>query len=146
MREEEAVVAITVVVAAVAGVIALYSMWQKQRKEERRERSELLRTALQHPQLDERTRAELLRAIAREQQIAPRLVGIVRTVWFAIGWLMFVGGGGALLLDAIGIVRTDDDVAAGFAIAGFAVLSLPLGLRELQRRDHAANERGTQRG
>jgi hypothetical protein len=139
MREEEAAIIITCFVCAIGGGLAFYGMWQKQRKEERKERHELLREALQHPQLDDLTRAELLRTIARQPDPSvPRLFGWVRTLWFAAGWLMFVGGGGALLLDAIGMIRTDDDVAAGFAIAGFALLSLPLGLRELTRRDNAA--------
>ncbi len=138
MREEEAFVIVVVVLASIGGAIAIFALWQKERRARRQERHELLRTALQQPQLDELMRTELMRALAREQQPdVPRLFGFVRTVWFAVGWLMFIGGGGALLLDLIGAVRTDDDVAAGFAVAGFALLSLPLGLRELQRRDRS---------
>jgi hypothetical protein len=144
MREEEAFVIIAVIGGSISGALVFYGMWQKQRREQRKERFDLLRTALQHPQLDELTRAELLRTIAREQDTAaPRLFGMLRTVWFAIGWLMFVCGGAGLLLDAIDVIRADADVTAAFAVAGFAMLSLPLGLRELSRRDNAvAGQRG----
>src|SRR5436190_15264068 len=136
MRDQEALIAISVVLTTVGGATAIFGMWQKERRARRQERHELLPTALQHPQLDEITRAELLRTIAREQDSGvPRLFGVLRTVWFAIGWMMFVAGGCGLLLNALRVVRADNDVTASFAVAGFAMLSLPLGPRELTRRD-----------
>lgn len=145
MREEEAFVVVAVVLASVGGAVAFFALWQKENRARRQERHELLRTALQQPQLDELTRTELLRAVAREQAPLPgpsRLFGIVRTVWFAIGWLMLVGGGATLLLDSIGVLRVWEAGAACVMVAGFVVLSLPLGLREFNRRDRAvAGER-----
>lgn len=138
MRDEEAFVIIAVVLGSIGGAIAIFALWQKERRARRQERYELLRTALQQPQLDELTRAELLRAFAREQATnLPRLFGVVRTVWFAIGWLMLVGGGATLLLDAIDVMRVWEAGAACIMVAGFVMLSLPLGLREFNRRERA---------
>lgn len=136
MRDEEVFIAIAVIAMTIGGTIAVVGMLQKERRARRQERQELLRNAMQHPQIDELTRAELLRTIAREQDDSPRLLGMLRTGWFAVGWMMFVIGGGMALLDAIQVVRIDAEPAAGVGLAGFAMLSLPLGLRELQRRDH----------
>ena len=136
-----------VVFLGFAGCLAAMIVWLLSRSraagELERRRLDLLEKALQHPALDDATRAELLRGLARTQadqgmsliQRLARQRDLWRTLWFGSGWLLFVVGGCLLGAHAAHVVqgfRVESVLAA--TIAGFAMLTLPLGLRELQAR------------
>jgi hypothetical protein len=106
-----------------------------------RRRLDLIEQGLQHPTLDDATRTELLRLLAEEQRrqrpFFERLAAqaaVWRSIWFGVSWLMFVGGVTLVICDEIGLVRVDDEAMIGMAIAGFVMLTLPIGLRELNAR------------
>ena len=112
-------------------------------------RFDLLVEALRDPALDPATRAELLRAVARQH------TGIFGTLWhwlqqpmlwkvlwFGAGWMTMLLSGAALLTYAMGMnmVRSYELPAAVMSCAlGFAMLTLPLALRELLRREQTAS-------
>lgn len=108
-------------------------------------RLEALRDALRHPSLDESTRAELLRALTHDRgrwqfMLRPELW---RRLWFGAGWLLLLICGGMWLLGLMGLARgMDDESMAVSALLGLAMLSLPLGLRELAHRDRKLAEDG----
>jgi hypothetical protein len=116
----------------------------------RKRRLDLIEKGLGHPTLDEATRAELLRLLAdeqrREQPLSRRLVQLAplwRTLWFGASWLMFVVGGCMTAASALEIVPFRDlDVVLTMTIAGFAMLTLPAGLRELEARRNRASAPG----
>jgi len=111
-------------------------------------RFDLMVEALRDPALDPATRAELLRAIARRHS---GLFGTMwhwlqqpmlwKVLWFGAGWLTMLLSGAALLTHALGMsmVRTHDLPPVVMMCAlGFAMLTLPLALRELLRREQTA--------
>jgi hypothetical protein len=114
-------------------------------------RLETLTEALRDPNLDAATRADLLRTVAREHDggLGRWLLAhlqrrdLWRGLWFGAGWLMFVIGAlmsMASLVDAVDLGR-DSEVVFAMSAIGFAMITLPLGLREVMRRDGAAQTR-----
>jgi hypothetical protein len=108
-------------------------------------RLDLLEQALQHPSLDEATRAELLQVLAHprgapEQQpaaAATRKGDWWHLVWYGPGWILFVLGGCMLGAHALSLAPgVDLKTYLPMTITGFAILTLPLALRELQVRRH----------
>lgn len=115
--------------------------------EVRKKRLDVLDKALAHPQLDVDTRNQILRVLVEEQrregatwtQRLTRLVPLGRMLWYSAGWILFVIGGCMSVLMAIELVpRSELPTCASLTIAGFAMLSLPLALGELMRRQRAA--------
>jgi hypothetical protein len=114
-------------------------------------RLEALTDALRDPGLDPATRAELLRTLAREHngglgrwlfaQLQRR--ELWRGLWFGAGWLLFVIGALLSLASVFYLVEISRDRGPLFAMSaiGFAMITLPLGLREVFRRDGAAQTR-----
>lgn len=131
---------LVLIAAAACALISLVTIWQKDRRLREQARFDLLRAALQHPQLDEATRVELLRRVAGGHRLdLPKLTAVLRTLWFGAGWLMFVGASGFLFLAFVDVIDIwQVEPVAATAVSGFAMLTLPLGLRELHRRDRVA--------
>lgn len=123
----------------------LLSTRHKSRADFRTRRLDLMAEALRDPNLDAGTRSELLRALAREhggfaawvwQRLQQPMLW--RVLWFGAGWMTMLLGGTALLTYAMrmGIVRSMDLPAIVMLTAiGFSMVTLPLALRELLRRD-----------
>jgi hypothetical protein len=114
-----------------------------------RRRLDLLEKSLQHPGLDEATRAELLRALARrDARAAPLLdrlsrhAGLLRAFWFGVSWTVFLVASGVLAAHALDLVHgVRVETVLPVAILGFAMLTLPLARAELARRDPATVRR-----
>ncbi len=114
-------------------------------------RLDALLEAVRDPSLDAATRAELLRALARDHQsLGSRLVQFVtnpthwRMVWFGVGWLVMLMAGMPLALhaaDAISLSHHALPSLATTAMAGFAMITLPMAWRELSRRERATQHR-----
>lgn len=127
------------VLGFVWGLIALLTARKGDALERRR--LDVLEKALAHPALDDATRAELLRAVAREHGAAPlsrRLMPAGRAVWYGIGWMLFVVGGCMLVAHSTGLLSVDLQFFVPATIAGFAALTLPMALGELARRSTAS--------
>lgn len=136
----ESVLVLTLIAAAACALIALFGIWRKDRRLREQARFDLLREALRHPQLDEATRVELLRRVAGGHRLdLPKLGAVLRTLWFSTGWLLFVGASGFLFLAFVDVIDIwQVEPVAATAVTGFAMLTLPLGLRELNRRERIA--------
>lgn len=129
----------------VIAFFVLLSTRHKRRDDFRTRRLDLLAEALRDPNLDAPTRSELLRALAREHggfsaRIWQRLQQpmLWRVLWFGGGWMTMLLGGTALATYALrmGMVRSYDVPAIVMVTAvGFGMVTLPMALRELLRRD-----------
>ena len=106
-------------------------------------RLDLLERALQHPSLDEATRAELLQVLANPRGQAhepsarpPRKLGDWwHLIWYGSAWILFVVGGCMLAAHALSLTPgLDVRTFLPMTITGFAMLTLPLALRELRVR------------
>jgi len=130
-------------------MLGLLITWMSQRFKLRLERLKAMQQAIDSGTLDEQTRKVILDALAGDQRrggewqraLGQHLLFLARNLVFLAGWLsMFIGG-------AIWLVNStiDDDrfSARGGMIAtfvGFALVTMPLALRELEGRrikDHA---------
>lgn len=132
-------------------VLSLLAGWRKRAMELSAQRFDLLAEALRDPTLDAATRAELLRSLARSQrgvfgwlwdQVQKPVVW--RVLWFGSGWLTMLLAGAALGLHAAGIARLrsyDLQPVIMITVLGFGMVTLPLALRELLRRDRLLGER-----
>lgn len=105
-------------------------------------RLDLIEKGLQDPTLDAATRAHLLRSLADERiEVTGTLWRFVtgatfwRGLWFGTGWMIFVVGTGLLVAEALDFTRgLNEPITIATTLLGFAMLTLPLGLRELQAR------------
>ena len=132
-------------VCCVIAFIVLVSKGDKHRVAFRTRRLDLLAEGLRNPNLDAGTRAELLRALAREhggfsgwvwQRLQQPMLW--RVLWFGGGWMTMLMGGTALATYAMrmGMVSSYDVPAIVMLTAlGFGMVTLPLALREMLRRD-----------
>lgn len=147
MNVREMLVAFPAVIGFFAVLLALLHRGRNSQALHMR-RFDLMVEALRDPALDPSTRAELLRAIARQHT---GLIGTMwhwlqqpmlwKVLWFGAGWLTMLLSGAALLTHAMGMtmVRTYDLPPVVMSCAlGFAMLTLPLALRELLRREQTA--------
>lgn len=149
MNSREMAILCAVVSSVVAMVVAILAQRQKKSSVDDR-RLDLIEKALQHPNLDEATRNELLRALAEPRQPDRAAVATPADqganwwpkLWFGAGWGMFVVGGCLLLSEAADITRIRDmEVLLISTSVGFAMLTLPAALRELTRRSGPATAR-----
>lgn len=116
-------------------LLAWASAQARQRFQLRKQRLDVLQQALQHGALDELTRAELVRVLAREHERSWNPWKVVRAVWFGSGWSAFIVAGGMLLASAARIVRgVDVPIVLPIALVGFAMVTLPLAWNELTFR------------
>lgn len=126
---------------AIGGLWSVLMQAAKRRHQLRMQRLQLLQEALRHPQLDEGTRRRVLEVLGSEQPRLPMAV-LVRAGYIGflcIAWLMFFAGGVAWILSELQNWSWRDQEAAIFAtVAGFALLTLPMAVRELLRRERSA--------
>lgn len=105
-----------------------------------KKRLQVLDKALGHQDLDPATKAEILRVLADEQRATggarvPEGASWWGQLWFGAGWVLFVVGGcmlGAGAADLVADVSTKTYLP--MTITGFAMLTLPMALRELMAR------------
>ena len=111
------------------------------------QRLQVLQDALEHPALDERTRAELTRVLADDyrRKHGPvgerfgRLLRAGQVVMLALGWLLLIGGISFWIWAENDMFGPHEGVGIVATVAGFALLTLPLAMRELLgRRDRNA--------
>jgi len=136
-------------IAAIGGVVAVLNRW-KQRLELERQRLGILEKALQHPNVDDATRAELLRTLTAQRppshpvagSAANHLVSWWPKLWFGSAWLLFVVGGCLLASEALDLTNIrDTHTLLIMMVSGFAMMTLPSALREITRRSGATAER-----
>lgn len=135
--------------SCLAMLLSFLSAQRRRGAELRMRRFDVLVEALRDPSLDVATRADLLRAIARDHVgvfgwIWQRLQSptLWRVLWFGAGWMTMLLSGAALATYAfrLGTVRTNDLSAIVMTMTlGFGMLTLPLALRELMRRERATS-------
>lgn len=126
--DEETIVFFIVLFVGIAFLTGL-SAWFKQRER----RLELLESAIRDPALDATTKHELVRALSGK----PNLEGMqrsggrwLRLVLFAGGWITMFAGIGLAIFGS----RYDAQAGGIAALVGFALLALPIALREMEGR------------
>ncbi|MFY9341949.1 MAG: hypothetical protein WAT39_05645 [Planctomycetota bacterium] len=139
------------VLACLFSVVSLVAAFLRAARKNRQPRQDALLAALNDPGLDATTRAELLRALAREHRTLGSSIAnglrnptTWRVLWFGAGWLLTLLAGMAVAMHALDIARLGSEelpVAMILATAGFGMLSLPLAWRELTRRERVADPR-----
>lgn len=138
MRDDE-VGALVTVVALVA--IGLGYVIGRRRRSRGSQRLDILQQALQRPDLDPGTRAEILRVLANDQQLVRWLLSPMfwQRIWFGVGWMTFLVAGGLWLWTVFDYgTGLPPRAVAPFAMVGLAMLTLPHGLRELSNREQRA--------
>lgn len=111
-----------------------------------RRRLDLIEQGLRDPSLDPTTRAELLRSLARDEQLCGgsilRFVASPtpwRYLWFGAAWFLFVLGGSLLASEKLNLTNIrDTHMLVIMLVSGFAMLTMPAALRELARRSGTA--------
>ena len=93
-------------------------------------RLDLIREALQNGAVDEALKRELLAALAASTS-APQRQPSRGSVWAGFGWIAFCVGIALLFLDGT------FEAGAIVAASGFALLSMPIAMREAQGGRHA---------
>lgn len=109
-------------VLAVLGAVLIVLIKSLHGSRERRRRLEVIETALRNPALTPEVQRELT------QMLRPAPKGHLS---FGLGWMGVVLGIGWLLTDPVG---SDYNFAVFLTAASFAVVTLPLALRELDAR------------
>ncbi len=105
-------------------------------------RLDLLERALQHPSLDEATRTELLQLLANrgrphepQTRHTTKLGDWWHLIWYGPAWILFVVGGCMLAAHTLSLTPgLDVRTFLPMTITGFAMLTLPMALRELRVR------------
>lgn len=138
----EQILGVCGIVVAITALRAL-SGWHRERSRVRVRRYELLAESLRDPGLDAATRADLLRVLAHDHRgwlwQALRSPALWKVLWFGSGWFLFVLCSAMVGLQGCGLRLVASHELAVLVVpaaVGFAMLSLPLALRELARRDH----------
>jgi len=115
----------------------------KRRHQVRVQQLQVLQRALEHPALDERTRADLTRLLADDHRRKHGPLGVRVGRWLrvghvlllACGWLLLIGGIGFWIAsDALELPSRNTQPAIAAMIVGIALVTLPLALRELLGR------------
>jgi len=130
------------VVLGVGVIILLTSLRGRSRSGAAR-RLEVLEKALEHPELDAETRAQLVATMVEHQTRRPLGFLSRSSFWlsacFVVGWLlMIVNGVGALLIELELLHAFKLDALLVMGVAGLALATLPVALREFLYRAHQA--------
>lgn len=151
MRDEE--VAIAILAILVGGIIALWSIYHSKRHAMAVARLEVMKKALEHPSIDERTKQQLVGLLAEQQRLDQRpfleqfrgsfagLRRAARATFLGLGWILFLFGGCVLLLHWAGAWPSHYADVMSFSImaaSGLVMMTLPTAVRELTHRDQGA--------
>ena len=112
-------IAVAIVVAALTGILVLVHLLQRGRQERRR--FELMEAALRNPSLSPETQRDLVRAMTPTRG---RLL-------FTLGWFGLFGGIGWMCSDPH---PSEMQSAIIITVVSFAMLTLPIAMRELEAR------------
>ena len=105
--------------------------WLDQRAKERLERIRVLEAAIRNPAVDRATVHQIAEQLTSQKPIsAARGMAIV----LAIGWVTLFVGGGMMLADYLDLIPGIREGSAIVALIGFAVVTYPFALRELELR------------
>jgi hypothetical protein len=147
-------VVLGIIIAALCMLSAMgkqASSSRRHRQELRTRRLELLADALREPGLDAATRADILRALANERhgfggwlwrQLQRPMLW--KALWFGTGWMTMLIAGAAVVAQLAGaevVHRWDMPALVLTAVSGFGMVTLPLALRELLRRERSPQPR-----
>jgi len=142
------VVAMVIGLPVLGVLTAVLMQAGKRRHQVRVQQLQVLQKALEHPALDERTRADLTRLLADDHRRKHGPLGARLGRWLrgghvlllACGWLLLIGGIGFWIAsDALDLPNRSMQPAIAATIVGIALVTLPLALRELLgRRDRKA--------
>lgn len=123
------------------GLVSLLLQRAKRRHQLRLQRLQILQEALRHPQLDDGTRRQVLAVLGGEHRRTTfaQWLRVGYAAFLAAAWLTFVGGGaGWIYLEVQGRFWREVEPFVVMTIAGFALLTLPIALRELLGRGRGA--------
>ena len=130
------------VIVAIVFPFALAITWIAIRAGLRSQRIKLIEKAIDSGRVDEETKRALFTALAPDHQwlrdLTCQVKGMARNLLFVGGWItMFAGIGVLIASETFHWGR--DESAGGLiaAIVGFALVTLPLAMRELSRRSPA---------
>lgn len=123
----------------VVGLILLVGSLSRAGVSRKSQRLSMLQQALEHPQLDAQTRAEILRVLTREHSGGGLRFLLSAAFWerllFAVGWLTFLLFGGRWVGAQLGVFsRYQMDTCMVFGLLGLALMSLPIAMHEFVRR------------
>ncbi|MBL8753195.1 MAG: hypothetical protein JNK15_07830 [Planctomycetes bacterium] len=147
MNGRELVVLLACLACATGAILFVVHQMRGPGSQHRR-RFDALVASLQDPALDPNTRAEVLRALARDHagwggRLWAKLSQPVlwKALWFGAGWFLFVLAGTALAMHATRIVEAWQMVPmlTMLTAVGFAMVSMPMAWREATRRSHAGD-------
>ena len=127
----------------VLGVIVLLMSLRGRSRSGAARRLAVLEKALEHPELDAETRAQLVATMVEHQTRRPLGFLFRSSFWlsacFVVGWLlMIVNGVGALLIKLELLHAFKLDALLVMGVAGLALATLPVALREFLYRAHQA--------
>ena len=137
MRDEEAFVMFSVFLLIGAAT------WMGHRAKLKHKRLQVIEKALESPMLDDLTRRSLLDALGAEDRnssawtraLGQHLTFLGRNLLFLVGWMtMFVGAAFWLVNTTIDDDRYSAQGGMIATIVGFGLVTLPMALRELDRR------------
>lgn len=132
-------------------VFAFFMRWMDVMSKDRMARMKLLEEAVKAGNLDEDGRYELLAAVsgrrARRHKQAPATAtaasahraSFLERLFLFVGWMAFLVGAALLIYGTAMGSRGEDPFAAGVvtSLAGFALLTYPFVIRELESRGTA---------
>ncbi len=135
MQDEEIAALAIIGGLTVSVVITITTARQKVRSQ----RLKVLETALNRQDLDETTRREILRVLTQEHSatwLAPLLrPDLWQKLSFGFGWFLFLISGGVGIAGLLDVMHVPAEAVVPMMLLGLALMTLPLGLRELMRRD-----------
>lgn len=106
---------------------------------------DVLKKALEHPQLDAETRARLLATMVEQQTRRPLGFLTRSSFWlsacFVVGWLLMIINGVGALLTELQVLRSFKlEPLLVMGVSGLALVTLPIALREFLYRASQASE------
>lgn len=139
---DDNVIGLTLVLVPMALAFTALMVWMTNRQKLREERLKVLQKALDLPTLDDGTRRQVLDVLSLEQRRAAdfwRNSAAFFRRWVprasvAVGWVMLVFCGGMWTMLWMTDNHRGDFQLVAFAMLGLVLVSLPMALREFDRR------------
>lgn len=129
----------------VVGVIILLMSLRGRSRSGATRRLEVLERALEHPELDAETRAQLVATMVEHQTRRPLGFLFRSSFWlsacFVVGWLLMIVNGVGVLLTELELLHAFKlDALLVMGVAGLALATLPIALREFLYRTRQASD------